>query len=99
MFDKAPTEWRHHRIPIGTGFPGDVRRDGRPTAVVVAPMPCHPSRRPHRTGDPAPSAMLMEEPAPVVKGGPAPFQVRGPRPAAVGVNPMPFRVGAPSHGH
>src|SRR5262245_7744276 len=83
-----------NKLPVGP--PARVRRQGSPTDVLLAGAPGHPSRTPFRVGYPNPGPILIDQPAAVVKGRPAPGLFGLPVPAElVGVDPRAVGVGAP----
>ena len=93
---EAPAKRWNHCVPIRVGLPGDPRRHRRPTGVVFSPMPCDPGRRPFAPWYPAPSARLMEKPAPIMVWSPTPRFIRHPRPSHVRVRPTAVRIRTPA---
>ena len=73
-----------------------VPAQGRPAAVVIAPIPVHPAGAPVTLGDPVPAQAQSPVPAPVVIGAPAPRLIGDPAPAASGIpEPAAVIIGPP----
>jgi hypothetical protein len=70
------------------GAETDVWFQGSPAIIIVTAPPTDPGRRPVCAGDPHPPITILEEPAAIMEGGPAPGITGIPGPTLIGVHPL-----------